>query len=141
MHEKPRGFAGFKASPAAFLIDGIQNNRTPPDWFHAHEKRQERRQWEQQHATQLADEQSLRLLYKQERTAALQTYLDSPEGRQKYEEAYQPYLALCRIKELHRPHDAASEAAKARVERFDFEFPEFALWALGHREQAGQTAA
>ena len=130
MHEKPRGFSGFKTSPAAFLIDGIQNNRTPPDWFHAHEKRQERRQWDQHHAAELADEQSLRLLYQQERTAALQAYLDSPEGRQKYEHAYQPYLSFCRVTEPHHPHEAASKAAKARVERFDFEFPEYAVWVL-----------
>lgn len=27
MHEKPSGFPGFKVSPAAYLIDGIQHNR------------------------------------------------------------------------------------------------------------------
>ena len=38
MHESPRDFPGFKVSAAAFLIDGVQNNRTPPDWWFAHEK-------------------------------------------------------------------------------------------------------
>ncbi len=49
MHEKPRGFPGFKVSPAAFLINGVQNNRTPPDWWFAHEKRREKEQWESEH--------------------------------------------------------------------------------------------
>ncbi|MSR60683.1 MAG: hypothetical protein EXS05_24095 [Planctomycetaceae bacterium] len=41
MHENPKGFTGFKSSPAAFLIDGIQNERGAPDWLYAHEKRRE----------------------------------------------------------------------------------------------------
>ena len=50
MHEHPSGFSGFRVSPAAFLIDGVQNSRTPPDWWHAHEKQQRQRQWEADHA-------------------------------------------------------------------------------------------
>ena len=46
MHEKPQGFPGFRTSPAAFLIDGIQNNRMPPDWIYAHDKEAKRRRWE-----------------------------------------------------------------------------------------------
>ena len=34
MHEKPRGFGGFRVSPAAFLIDGIEHRRMPPDWMY-----------------------------------------------------------------------------------------------------------
>ena len=63
MHENPSGFTGFKASPAAFLIDGIQHNRTPPDWFHAHERRQQLKRWEQQRLASDKDEQDLRLRY------------------------------------------------------------------------------
>jgi hypothetical protein len=59
MHEKPRGFAGFKVSPAAFLIDNIQNNRMPPDWFHAHERRQERMRWEREVIASAPDEQGM----------------------------------------------------------------------------------
>ena len=69
MHETPRGFAGFKVSPAAFLINGVQNKRTPPDWFHSHEKRQERRQWDQERAVSDEDELGLRPAYDHERTA------------------------------------------------------------------------
>ena len=46
LYEKPRGFPGFKSSPAAFLIDGVQNKRMPPDWFHAHDKERDRKAWE-----------------------------------------------------------------------------------------------
>src|SRR5207247_9624974 len=67
MHEKPRGFAGFRVSPAAFLIDGVQNNRTPPDWLYAHEKRQEQQQWERAKASSAGDELELRRLYEDER--------------------------------------------------------------------------
>ena len=67
MHEKPRGFAGFRVSPAAFLIDGIEHGRTPPDWWHAHEKRQERRQWEEENASVMRVEQGIRPEYDQER--------------------------------------------------------------------------
>ena len=43
-------------SPAAFLIDGVQNNRTAPDWLFAHEKRQEKRQWEEAKVSVAEDE-------------------------------------------------------------------------------------
>lgn len=45
MHEQPRGFPGFKTSPAAFLVDAINNERMPPDWIHIHEKERQRQQW------------------------------------------------------------------------------------------------
>jgi len=141
MHEKPRGFTGFKVSPAAFLIDGVQNNRTPPDWFHAHEKRQERRQWDRDHAASAPGDLELRRSYDQERSAALHAYLDSPEGRAKYEQAYQPYLAFFTQTEPHRPHDAAREAAIRRVERFDFRFPEYDMWATARPEKGSRNAA
>src|SRR5439155_11369321 len=60
MHESPRGFPGFKVSPPAFLIDGIQNNRTPPDWWFAHEKKQQREQWERDKAEQTESEKTHR---------------------------------------------------------------------------------
>src|SRR5205823_12691549 len=82
MHEKPRGFPGFRVSPAAFLIDGIQNSRMPPDWIYAHDKQRAREHWEQQRAAMAAEEQSLRAAYAAERAAALRVYLASPEGRQ-----------------------------------------------------------
>jgi hypothetical protein len=136
MHEKPRGFTGFRVSPAAFLIDGVQNSRTPPDWLYAHEKRQERQQWEQGKGASAEAEQSLRVLYDLERQAALQIFLASPEGRQKYEHAFAPLLAFYKVTEPHRPRDAAREAAIARLERVDFHFPDYAAWTLTKQASA-----
>ena len=50
MHEKPRGFEGFRVSPAALLIDGITHNRTAPDWMVEREKRQRQKQFEREQA-------------------------------------------------------------------------------------------
>lgn len=141
MHEQPRGFSGFKVSPAAFLIDGVQHNRTPPDWMYAHEKRQERQQWEQEHALSSQGEHELRELYEQERAAALRGYLNSEEGRQKYEQAMGPYLAFYKTTEPHSFHQAAHEAAIARAEKLDFRFPEYAVWALTKRITGTQAGA
>ncbi len=130
MHEKPRGFTGFRVSAPAFLIDGIQNNRTPPDWFYAHEKRQERQQWEQERNSSSKDEQELRRQFDEERQAALQTFISSPEGRQKYDEAYTPLLAFHRAIDPERCREAAHEATLARLEKMEFRFPDYAVWAL-----------
>jgi hypothetical protein len=130
MHEHPRGFAGFRVSPAAFLIDGIQNGRTPPDWSFAHEKRQERQLWEQQRAAAEQDEQDLRYVYEQERGAALQVFLASPEGRQKHQQAFNHLILFYQATDPYCARNAAHDAALERVERLDFQFPEYAIWAL-----------
>jgi hypothetical protein len=137
MHEQPRGFTGFRVSPAAFLIDGVQNGRTPPDWLYAHEKRREREQWEQASASSAEDEQEVRRAYDGERAAALQAFLTSAEGRASYERTYAPLLGLYKVTEPHRSHEAAHEATLARIERLDFHFPEYAVWAL--TRQTGMT--
>lgn len=130
MHEQPRGFGGFKVSPAAFLIDGIQNRRTPPDWFHAHEKRREQRQWEEEHARHVTDEATHQQRYQDERATALQSYLASAEGKAKYEHARACYRALYRLTDPDRMEEAAHEAAVARIDRLDFAFPDFARWVM-----------
>ena len=122
MHEKPRGFAGFKASPAAYLIDGVQENRTPPDWFHAHEKRQEQKQWQREHGAN-GEIGELQKAYDQERQAALEAFLASDEGRAKYDAALTLYKAFYKATEPERYVRAAHEATIARIERIDFMFP------------------
>ena len=127
-------------SPPAFLIDGVQNNRTPPDWFFAHEKRQERQQWEQERNASSQDEQELRRIYDEERQTALHEYLASPEGRQKYDQAYTPLLAFHRAIEPERCREAAHEATVARLEQLEFRFPDYAVWALTRQtEMAGHS--
>lgn len=133
MHEKPRGFAGFKVSPAAFLIDGIQQNRLPPDWIYAHEKHQEQGQWERQKAAFALEEQALQRRYAGERDEALRQYLASPAGRDRYQQTYGTLLELYKRTEPERFEEAAAEAALARIEKLDFQFPEYAAWAIGTR--------
>ncbi len=131
LHEKPQGFPGFRVSPAAFLIDGLQNNRLPPDWMHTHEKRQRELQWERERIAVAAQEERLRPLYVAERTAALQMFLRSPEARQQFENAYGPLLALHQRSDPHDPTGAAQAAARTYVEEHHFEFPSFTEWSLG----------
>jgi len=140
LHEKPQGFPGFKVSPAAFLIDGIQNNRLPPDWIHAHEKRQHQEQWERDHAAFTQQEQRSRAEYEQERGTALREFLRSADARQHYDRTYAVLLELFKRTEPHRSGEAAHEAAVARIEREHFHFPEYAVWALARHGKESDIA-
>lgn len=131
LHEKPRGFPGFRVSPAAFLIDGLQNNRLPPDWMYAHEKRQRELQWEQERHAVAAQEQELRPQYLAERAAAFEVHLRSPEGRQQFAQAYAPLLALHQRSDPHNSTTAAEAATRAYVENHHFQFPSFTEWTVG----------
>jgi hypothetical protein len=141
MHEQPQGFPGFKVSPAAFLIDGIQKNRLPPDWIYAHEKRQKQEQWERERAAASPMEQQLHRRYGCERTAALQQFLRSSQARGQYEHAFPILLQLFQKTEPHRFQEAAHEAAVARIERDHFRFPEYAVWAINRSEEGIDTPA
>lgn len=134
MHEGPRGFPGFKTSPAAFLIDAIQHNRPPPDWIYAHDKRRKREEWEQERAAMAADEASLQHRYQQERTAALQAYLTTPEGCDRFASFHRTFLEFYRTVEPDRFREAAHEAATGKVEREHFQFPAFGVWLLEQRQ-------
>lgn len=141
MHEKPQGFPGFKVSPAAFLIDGIQHNRMPPEWIHAHEKRQLQERWERDRAAFTQREQQHRAEYDQERAVALQAFLKTPESRQQYDRTYAILIELYKRTEPHRFREVAHQAAVARIEQDHFQFPEFAVWALTRREKGIDSAA
>jgi hypothetical protein len=133
IHERPRGFPGFKTSPAAFLVDGIQHNRLPPDWIHAHEKELQRAEWEQRRTELAAEEQTLRQRYQVERSAALQAYLASPEGYRQFTAVHPTFLDFYRIVEPDRFNEAARDAATGKVEREHFQFPDFGIWLLEQR--------
>ncbi len=136
MHEQPRGFPGFKISPAAFLIDGIQNNRTPPDWWFAHEKKQQREQWELDKAERTELEQTLRDEYDRARSLAFHEFSRSPEGQRIYSKTFPILLSLHKVTDPHRAHEAAEQATLARMDREDFDFPEFAAWLFTRKETA-----
>jgi hypothetical protein len=134
LHEQPHGFPGFKVSPAAFLIDGIQHNRMPPDWIYAHEKQQQRYQWESQRAAMAADEETLRQQYQAERSAALQAFLATPAGRTHFESYYPTFLTFYRTVEPNHFESAARDATLGKIEREHFPFPDFGVWLLQHRQ-------
>jgi hypothetical protein len=133
IHEKPAGFPGFKVSPAAFLIDGIQNQRLPPDWIYDHEKRQRQLQWERERGGYQDTHQKLHDQYAAERSAALQSFLKTPEGRRHYDAFYQSFLVFYAKVEPNRPQAAAADAAAGKVEREHFRFPDFGVWMLERR--------
>src|SRR5207249_8328088 len=89
MHEKPAGFPGFRVSPAAFFIDAVENERLPPDWIYAHDKREAARRWEREQAQRGEEDGPLQQEYTAARHAALDAYLQTPEGRRQYDGAYQ----------------------------------------------------
>ncbi len=133
MHERPQGFPGFKISPAAFLVDAIQNERMPPDWIYEHEKNQKRQQWEVERAAMAAGEETLRFEYEQQRSAALQAYLAHGEGRARYHEYHAVFLEFYRTVEPGRQQEAAQAAAVGKVDREHFQFPDFGIWLLEQR--------
>jgi hypothetical protein len=141
MHEKPRGFPGFRVSPAAFLIDGIEQNRMSPDWLFAHEKLQEQRHWEQARAALQKEEQQLQHVYDKEKAAAFQTYLKTDAGKAAYRKTFDTLLELKKRTDPHRASDAAREETLARIEKVDFAFPDFADWAMEHASDAHAAAA
>jgi hypothetical protein len=141
MHEQPRGFSGFKVSSAAFLIDGIQNNRTPPDWMYAHEKQQEREQWERDKAAFIPTEQPQRDEYDRERAQAFEEFRRSAEGMKIYDETFPTLLDFYKVTDPHGYVEAARQATLSRMERVNFVFPEFSVWIANRQGINAHQAA
>ena len=115
-------------SPAAFLIAGIQNNRMPPDWMYAHEKQQEREQWERDKAAFAFTEQARREEYDRERAMAFEEFRRSAEGTKIYDQTFPILLAFHKVTDPHGYAEAARQATLSRMERVNFVFPEFSVW-------------
>ncbi|MBI1314489.1 hypothetical protein GC176_24620 [bacterium] len=132
IHEQPAGFPGFKVSPAAFFIDGVQNQRMPPDWIYTHEKHRQRERWEAERQNNTSDLQRLREEYQSERSVAFREYLSSAEGRQLSSQFSPTFLEFYRQVDPHSPHEAAREATELKIERehFDNTYPDFSVWVL-----------
>lgn len=133
MHEQPRGFPGFKTSPAAFFMNAVQNERLPPDWIYAHEKEQKRRQWDEERQEMAQQESIFRSRYQEERSVALNTYLSSPEGRSYFQKYFPIFLEFHQRVEPDRYQDAAHKAATRKVEQEHFQYPDFGVWFLNQR--------
>lgn len=130
LHEQPRGFPGFKTSPAAFFMDAVQNDRMPPDWIYAHEKERKRQEWEAERQASKASEDDLRRQYQADRDATLGTYLQSSEGRS-YFSTYEPiFLDFYKTVDPDRFRETARSATVSKIEREHFTFPDFGVWLL-----------
>ena len=128
LHEKPHGFKGFTASPAAFLIDGVQNNRRPPDWLLTHEKRLEQAQWDSKLRAAASKTAKAQQQYALERADALKRFLATAEGREAFQAALSPLLDFYRAREPHTFREAARKAAEEHVDRHTLPFPTFTEW-------------
>ena len=138
MHEQPTGFPGFKTSPAAFLVDAIQNQRMPPDWSFAHEKDRQRRSWEVERHSQATAESALREQHLKERNAALQAYLTTAEGKTQLTNYESKFREFYETVEPHRSREAAHEATIAKIEREHIQFPDFGVWMLKQHSPTAQ---
>ncbi len=135
IHEQPRGFPGFKTSPAAFFMDAIQSERMQPDWFYAHEKECQRREWDGKRQSRVAAEAELRQQYQTEREAALADYLQTSEGRSHFT-AYEPtFQDFYRTVDPDRFRDTARAATTGKIDREHFSYPDFSVWLLEHQQQ------
>lgn len=131
--EKPAGFPGFKASPAAFFVDGVLNERMPPDWMYQFEKLQRQKLHEAEAAKMRAAERLLHDQYRQERQAALHAFIRGELGRKLYRMAYDARFVFNTV-QGDPPESArqrANEEALEWVARADeFAFPEFSVWIM-----------
>jgi hypothetical protein len=108
--------------------------------MHAHEKRQEQMQREQERSFAEHDEQELRRRYEEERAVIFKDFLASPEGRQKYNETLPLLLDFYRATEPTRFHEAAHAATVSRIERMDFRFPDYPTWVLTRKPDMPQPS-
>lgn len=130
MEKTPRGFSGFKTSPQAFCMNGIQNAYLPPDWYYAEKKREQKREWEEYRAASAASDAEAAAAYHQDRARAFKQYLDEVVGRQAYEETVRMFqqfrsAALDPIS----PREAALRDANRHFEP-GFQFPDPDEWAM-----------
>ncbi len=133
MKDKPQGFPGFKVSPAAFFVDGVLNERTPPDWMYQLEKLQRRKSHEAEMAKMKAAERLLQESYERDCREALRVFVQSSDGTRLYQAAYDARLAF----NLRQgdPLEVARRNAEAEalewVGRSDeFPFPKMPVWML-----------
>ena len=129
MHDSPKGFPGFKVSPAAFCYDLIKHNRMPPDWAYEYEKQQREQQWREQDVGLQADEVALREQYRNARTAALEQFIRGP-AKEPIDEARRTFETLYRSRDAANYQQLAADAAVAKIESELFDFPDFSVWTL-----------
>lgn len=138
MKDKPRGFPGFKVSPAAFFIDGVLNDRMPPDWMYQLEKVQRQKLHAAEMAKMKAAERLLQENYEREHREALQVFVQTPDGRRLYQSAYDARLAF-NVRQGDPMEVAKRNADREALEWVgrsdDFAFPKMPVWMLSQDVQ------
>lgn len=133
MKDKPAGFPGFKVSSAAFFIDGVLNQRMPPDWMHQFEKIQRRKAHEAEITKASESERHLAVEYESQRRDAIRAFASTSHGKELYQSAYQFRLAV-NLRQGDPPEIARASADKEAIEMLgrsdEFSFPELAVWRL-----------
>lgn len=136
MREKPTGFPGFKVSPAAFFVDGVLNERMPPDWMYQLEKAERQNTHEAEAAKMNVAERLLQGEYERQRRETLKAFLQGKQGRELYERAYEARLAWNQAKG-EVPEIARRQSMTEAIEWVDrcdeFAFPEFPVWTLARQ--------
>ena len=135
MKEQPRGFPGFKTSPAAFFVDAVQNNRLPPDWIYEHERETKRREWDQERATKIQDESATRKQYDDAKAIALDLYLKSEEGSRRYREYHRIFHDFYRTVDPHQTDESTRRATVDKIAKEHVAFPDFGVWLLESRNR------
>jgi hypothetical protein len=139
MRDEPHGFPGFKKSPAAFFVDGVLNERMPPDWMYQLDKKRQQHEHAAEIAKLHASERLLEKQYEQTREHALTDFVRGDAGRRLYRLAYEARLAFNRA--AGKPDGVASKIAHDEARQWvdkseDFAFPKYSVWLLTQQTDA-----
>ena len=109
--------------------------------MYAHEKQQEREQWERDKVAFAATEQILHDEYDRARAMAFEKFRRSAEGTKIYDQTYPILLAFHNVTDPYSPAEAARQATLSRMERENFVFPEFSAWTTNRKGINADQAA
>lgn len=140
LRDRPVGFPGFKVSPAAFFVDGVLNERMPPDWMHQFEKLRRQQADAAEVAKLRAAERLIHDEYAKQRREGLAAFVKTERGRGLYQRAYQARLAFNQAQGHPLPvaeQYAAAEAIEWVDHQDAFDFPEFPVWSLARQAAEG----
>ena len=108
--------------------------------MYAHEKRQQREQWDRDKAASAQAQRAQHEEYDRERAEAFEQFRCSAEGSQVYEKTFPILLVLHKHTDPLSAYETAREATLSRMNRQDFKFPEFTEW-MANRPATNSTEA
>jgi len=122
---KPRGFPGFRKSPAAFCFDQMQHDHPTPEWQdvdHDEQKARQRLETKVRSNDQAIDED-----YYAARAEALSHFING-KGVQIYSELFQKYKGFHAEAGSQNPDQDALKSARAKIEEDLLNFMSLAEW-------------